>query len=112
MDASESPERASAIQDIVRLLGFRPPEVRHVPISFEAASAGHVLSIDRVLMYKINFSQNLAISPEVKDYLYPWLNNPIQGIAETVVYAPPSDEELLRYGGTNAIFADFRILVH
>lgn len=111
MDASESPERASAIKDVVRLLGFRPPEVRHVPISFEATSAGQVLSVDRVLMYKIRFSQSQVISAEVKDYLYPWLNNPIQGVAETVVYAAPSDEKLLRYGGTNAIFADFRILV-
>jgi Protein of unknown function (DUF1326) len=87
---------------------FGDVEVRRVPIDVSQQMHSQTASIPGVLDYQVQFPDEVSPIPEVADYLYPWLSKPVQGLTFKIEYTS-LDGKKVRYSGTNAIKANFRM---
>lgn len=109
IDQGLSEQKAIAIEGLIGKY-FGPTHTRRAPIDFREHSSRQEVTIPGILSFGISLDSSLDLSDQVSEDLYPWLFNPKQGIAYHVSYLPLGQEPI-RYSGTNAISASFRILV-
>lgn len=90
-------------------LGYTIGRITLVTLSSNITTGTHEASIPGVLVYNVQ-DQGLTLSPDVRDYLYPWLHSGQQWTSKRVLYTDSSLEDAsIGYSATNALFADFSI---
>lgn len=107
IDPSVSDSKLAGIKSLITRY-FGPIEIVRLPIRFSESDHSQSVEIPGMLTYTVR-SLGEPPAPTVKDYLYPWLVNPMQGVVREVDYNAPG-HKAIHYSGTNSLLAEFRML--
>jgi len=107
LDRLTPADKSVAIETLIRSY-FGAVKTVRVPLRFSENEHGQSVQIPGVLTYRVRPLREPPLQT-VADYLYPWLSDPIQGVAVEVTYRVPG-HKTIRYSETNSIFAQFRLL--
>ena len=110
VDTDDARKAAAIENSLKRLFAFTPPKVLRTSIQYYESGKKQRVSIPGLLSYNVSFERERRLSDDVSENLYNWLSNARQGSVESVVYSSAVGE-IVKYANTNAISAEFRILV-
>ncbi len=106
IDPSISDSKSAGIRSLVTKY-FGQVDIVRLPLRFSESHSSASVEIPGVLTYTVR-SLGEPPAPAVKDYLYPWLVNPMQGVVLKVGYKAPG-QKTIHYSGTNSLLAEFRM---